>query len=393
MLPNRKIIFVITLLSAIVIFWVQCMGRNSPQNNDARGNLFAGAKSCESCHAGIAHSYLHTNHRQTSAKVSYEDLKKYVSAAGAILYYNDSSAVKVEEKAPAFFQVAITDDKPVRSEKMDIAIGSAEKAQTYAYWKDGQLFQLPLTYFTSLRSFTNSPGYPMQKPYFDRMILSRCFECHTSFVSKADIPSGPLQVIEKMDSNSIVFGIDCERCHGPAAEHVAFHSANPAVKEARFMVSIKSLPRQRQLDLCSVCHSGNDMDVQQSLFAFRPGDTLDHFYFPHFGSSGADPDVHGKQMQLLQASKCFQQSNMTCTTCHDAHLPAANKMDAVVEKCSGCHRPSSHITAMQTNVKNCVDCHMPLQVSKSLDFNDGRQKRSIPYLLRTHLIKVYPDTE
>ena len=392
-MPNRKIIFVIILLAAIVIFWVQCIDKNSSESNDPRGILFAGAKSCESCHAGIVHSYLHTNHRQTSAKLSYEELKKHVTPASAILFYNNSTEVKVEEKAPAFFQVAIIDGKPVRSEKMDIAIGSAEKAQTYAYWKDGQLFQLPLTYFTSLRSFTNSPGYPIQKPYFDRVILSRCFECHTSFVNKTYIPSGPLQVIEKMDPNSIIFGIDCERCHGPAAEHVAFHEEHPAVKDARFIVSIKSLSRQRQLDLCSVCHSGNDMDVQRSLFAFRPGDTLDHFYFPHFGSSGSDPDVHGKQMQLLQASKCFQQSKMTCTTCHYAHLPAANKMDAVVEKCVGCHHQSNHVTAMQTNVNNCVDCHMPLQISKSLDFNDGRQKTSIPYLLRTHLIKVYPDTK
>ncbi len=377
----------------IVIFWVQCIGKDTPESKDPRGALFAGAKSCENCHAGITHSYLHTTHQQTSSKPSFDSLKKYLAAANTKLYYNNASEVKVEENTGSFLQVASTDEKAIRSEKMDIAIGSAEKAQTYAYWTDGQLFQLPLTYFTSLQSFTNSPGYPIDKPYFDRPILSRCFECHASFATKADVPSGPLQVIEKIDPKSIIYGIDCERCHGPAANHVAFHQEHPDAKDAKFMVSIKSLSRQRQLDVCGACHSGNDMDVQRSVFAFQPGDTLDNFYLPHFGNTGSDPDVHGKQMQLLGASKCFQQSTMTCTTCHNAHMPAANKMDAIVETCVGCHRQSNHVTAMKVNVSTCIDCHMPLQVSKSLDFNDGKQKKSIPYFLRTHLIKIYPDNK
>jgi len=46
-----------------------------------------------------------------------------------------------------------------------------------------------------------------------------------------------------------------------------------------------------------------------------------------------------------------------------------------------------------TSSKTCIDCHMPLQVSKSLDFNKGTERKSIPYLLRTHRIAIDPEAE
>ncbi len=335
-------------------------------------------------------AHLNSPHYQTSGKVSFDELKKFIGAAHNMVYYEDSAGIIVEEKHSQFFQSYRSGGKEVRSEQLDIAIGSGEKAQTYAYWKNEQLLQLPLTYFTALQSWTNSPGYPARKPYFDRVILSRCLECHASYVTKTDFQTGPLQVSEKLAANSIIFGIDCERCHGPAAGHVQFHQENPAAQEAKFIVSIKSLTRQQQLDVCASCHSGNDLDVQRTLFAFRPGDTLANFYYPYFGSGGKEPDVHGKQMQLLQASKCFQQSKMTCQSCHDTHPLKVNTNDIYTAKCMTCHQNSEHALQMKTNSNSCVNCHMPLQSSRSLDFNNGTEMKSIPYLLRTHKIAVYP---
>jgi hypothetical protein len=387
---HRKIILVIGLLTVMIIFMVRCIGKNSYTGDDPRGGQYAGSKTCESCHKDIMHSFLHTGHNNTSAKVSPAELKKFIDSSNNMLYYQDSGIVRVEEKESNFFQSHIDNGKTVRSEKLDIAFGSAEKAQTYAYWKDDQLFQLPLTYFASLHSWTNSPGFPMRKPYFDRVILSRCFECHASYITKTNFQSGPLQTGEKLNAASIIFGSDCERCHGPAAEHVQFHQENPTVKDSHFITSIKSLTRQQKLDLCGSCHSGNDLDVQRSLFGFRPGDTLSDFYFPRFGS-GSDPDVHGKQMQLLQSSKCFQQSTMTCMTCHDTHKQEVNKQDVFISKCMTCHQTSLHAVQMKIADKNCIDCHMPLQASRSLDFNNGKEAKSIPYMLRTHRIAIYSE--
>jgi hypothetical protein len=387
-----KIIFVIGILTSLAIFFVQCVSGNS-SGNDPRGAVYAGSKVCANCHKDIAASYEHTNHYKTSGEVNNDSLAKWAVASSKAIYYGDSSFVKVEEEHSSFFQSHIKNGKTVQSEKFAITIGSAEKAQTYGYWKDGQLFQLPLTYFAGIHSWTNSPGFPVAQAYFNRVILSRCFECHASYVEKTDIQTGPLQLSEKLIPASFVYGIDCERCHGPAAEHVQFHKENPTVKEAKHIVSINLLTRQQQLDLCASCHSGNDLDVQRTLFAFRPGDTLANFYFPHFGSGGKEPDVHGKQMQLLQASKCFQQSNMTCASCHTPHQPEVKQHEVYAAKCMNCHQQGEHVLQMKAGNKTCVNCHMPLQESKKLVFNNGTEAKRIPYYLRTHRIAVYPDSQ
>jgi Cytochrome c554 and c-prime len=388
----RKIIFVISIIGGGGIFLIRC-GNSNTSPGDPRGSLYAGAQTCGNCHKDIMQAHLRSYHFKTSGKVSYDELKKIVGSANNMVYYEDSARVSIEEKHAEFFQIYIKNGNKVRSEPLDISFGSGEKAQTYAYWKDQQLFQLPLTYFTSLQSWTNSPGYPDKTPYFDRVILSRCLECHASYVTKTDFQTGSLQVSEKLSARSIIFGIDCERCHGPAARHVQFHHENPSVQQARFITPVKSLTRQQQLDLCASCHSGNDLDVQRSLFGFKPGDTLTNFYYPYFGSGGKEPDVHAKQMQLLQSSKCFQQSNMTCISCHDAHQLDEKKQDIFIIKCMACHGYSAHALQMKTLNGNCIDCHMPLQVSKSLKFNKGNGLESIPYLLRTHRIAIYPESQ
>lgn len=389
---QRKIIFVISVLTGLVIFLIRCSDNNALLK-DPRSPRYAGSNACGTCHKDIMQAHLNSSHYKTSAKISYNELKKMIGSAHNIVHYADSGKVWVEEKHSQFFQSYLAKGKAERSQQMDIAFGSGEKAQTYAYWKNEQLFQLPLTYFTAIQSWTNSPGYPTSTAYFDRVILSRCLECHASYVTKTDFQTGPLQVSEKLVANTIVFGIDCERCHGPAAEHIQFHQDNPAVKQARFITSIKRLTRQQQLDLCASCHSGNDLDVQRPLFAFKPGDTLSNFYYPYFGSGGSEPDVHGKQMQLLQSSKCFQLSQMTCKSCHDIHPLKENKPVVFTAKCMACHQDSEHALQMKTGNKSCINCHMPLQASKSLNFNTGTEMKTIPYLLRTHRIAVYPAAE
>jgi hypothetical protein len=281
--------------------------------------------------------------------------------------------------------------------KIDVAFGSGEKAQTYAYWKDNALLELPLSYFVSIHGWANSPGFTASHANFNRVIQSRCFECHASYISKEYTQSGTLAVSEKLDGNAAIYGIDCERCHGPAAKHVEFQQENPGSKKALYISSINSLSRQQQLDLCSVCHSGNDRSASASLFAFVPGDTLSNFYFPDFESNRAEPDVHGKQLQLLQMSTCYQKSNLTCGTCHSTHNNTDNPAALFISKCMNCHQASAHavqyMNAALNNTgnssKNCIDCHMPLQSSKAIYSNGGTAQKDIAYYLRTHKIAVY----
>ena len=99
---------------------------------------------------------------------------------------------------------------------------------------------------------------------------------------------------------------------------------------------------------------------------------------------------HGNQVALLERSRCFQASTMTCSTCHNVHLP---QRDAATfsARCLSCHRIESCGLYPKLGRKiadNCVDCHMPKLTSNTIiSFNAGAQLQP---QVRTHWIKVYP---
>jgi hypothetical protein len=388
---HKKALFVIVFLTIIICF-ITCTG-NSNSTADPRGELYAGSATCVSCHKNIGDSYVHTSHYNSSSKTSYAELKGLIDSTNRIFSYINNQQVSLEDTNRQFFQAYSVNGRHITSQKMDIVFGSGKNAQTYGYWKDSQLYELPLTYLSIRRTFTNSPGYPIDRPYYSRVIPSRCLECHASFVNAKQVREKTfLQMNEKFDQSSLVNGIDCERCHGAGAQHVQFQNSNPNIKEAKFITKIKSLSRQQQLDLCATCHSGDPVEMR-SIFAFKPGDTLSKYYLS-FTSGSAEPDVHGMQTQLLESSKCFRNSNMTCITCHDPH-EAKENIQAIINTCTSCHKQSiqhaAQISAGSDN--NCITCHMPSRASKSLVFNNQTTGNNIPYMLRTHRIAIYPKSE
>ncbi len=77
--------------------------------------------------------------------------------------------------------------------------------------------------------------------------------------------------------------------------------------------------------------------------------------------------------ERMMRSACFQESQgtdrpMTCTTCHDPHLPTAQLPDDHFNQtCASCHGPSAHLdacsrpaaaTVAQAMAGDCVSCHM-----------------------------------
>jgi len=408
--------YLLLIVAVLILLFSRCFTSGTGSGNDPRGALYAGASACVGCHRPVFNSTIHSVHFKASSPVDGGALKA-LAVANPIVSFLDSSRVRVEVRGGSIFQSGERLDGGARAEKLELAFGAGRHAQTYGYWKEGQLYELPLSWFADARSWANSPGFPAAHPRFDRVIGSRCFECHASFVKRNFEPAGPLAVREVLDRSSIVYGIDCERCHGPGLEHVRFQRDNPGVRTAKYITRIGSLSRQQQLDLCGMCHSGNDREAQRSLFDFVPGDTLNHFYFPSFGAgASAEPDVHGQQLQGLRRSKCFAGSDLTCGTCHSGHgsgeLAARggagdlavrggpSVVAAAVTQCVRCHGNSAHVTAVLKETEQrkrdfnltsstCVDCHMPLTASKVIVLNGGAGAKPIPYLLRTHNIAIY----
>jgi hypothetical protein len=250
-------------------------------------------------------------------------------------------------------------------------------------------WQSPQT--SSCRSRLNRAGLaiasPDGSPHFDKEIIPRCLECHASYFEWMPPPANRYR---KM---SLVLGIICEKCHGPGREHVALHRLKPTlpagVSEA--IANPARFNRNRQLDVCGLCHSGNGIPIAPPL-SFLPRDDLrDYIDLPYAGAQDA-VDVHGNQVELLRQSRCFQStSTLTCTTCHDVHKNQRNAAE-FSPVCLSCHRAQQcgEYTKIGNRISsNCVDCHMPLQESKVL-FVRANGKTLYPRV-RNHVIRIYPE--
>ena len=98
-------------------------------------------------------------------------------------------------------------------------------------------------------------------------------------------------------------------------------------------------------------------------FDYRPGQPLtDYFlFFDRAPSSGGNDNFEiAHAAYRLRKSKCFQASEMTCTTCHNPHDVAARRR----KRLPATTRPAANATqaahtAGVAGGNDCASCHMP----------------------------------
>lgn len=389
---HRQVLVLLLLIS------FAAMGFLFPENRQDEtveknppGDKFAGNESCKSCHAKYYESYIHTAHNLTSTPGSAESIRGSFEDGKNFFAYNKFTEVKLEKKGDGFYQTGYAAGQELQSERMDITIGSGRKGQTYLYWKENSLYQLPVSYFKPANSWCNSPGFPTSMFKFYRIIPSQCLECHAS---DAKVLQENQEGIV-FDKKSVVLGINCERCHGPATEHVSFHQKNPGLKKGQYIINAGTLSRDLQLDACAFCHSGFRKQVQPS-FSFTVGQKLDDFSKASYSPDSLSVlDVHGNQHGLLSSSKCFQKSQMNCSSCHNVHETQYEVPALFSKKCMNCHNensgklckfPNEHKIVLSNN---CIDCHMPSLPSNKLLLQLPEKQALYPDYVRTHKIGVY----
>lgn len=390
----RVQLVLITAVFGILLLFSRCFDSS---DRDPRGKAYADRASCAACHASIVNSYAHTPHFHSAGPASFNNIRGSFAVDSNTVVVNDSVRMVMEIRGGVPYQVLYLRNKEARAQRFDVVFGY-EKGQGYLYWKDDRLYQLPIFYFTAIHRWTTSPGNPPGTLSFDRAVDERCLECHTSFASASHRGKD-----HALDRGSLVENIDCQRCHGPAANHVAFHTENPGEKIGRYIVSYRNLNRRQKIDQCAVCHSGSNQVPLRSLFAFRPGDSLSHFALPAPVVSDR-PDVHGDQVALLSSSKCFRNSEMDCSTCHNPHVNDRGDRAAYAQRCQTCHSGGSqHFCKLadRTNSgktgnigflkQNCTRCHMPMQASDAFKVKSGETDTHGSIFLTNHRIAVYQE--
>jgi len=383
----------VTGLITIAIFGLLTL-ENCSQNKktpDASTQIqYAGSQSCARCHADIYEQHLQSFHHLTTVAATGQTLKGDFDSANKF-YLNDDLFIAAEKKQDSFFQTAYVSGVPRLSRPFDIIVGSGKRGQTSIYWFQNYLFELPLTWFTETNEWTISPGYS-RKAGFNRPITSRCLECHSTYFQ--DITNKDSKADEFSKTNYIL-GVECEKCHGPGAEHIAFHDKNPEEKTGHAIFNPAKGTRQQSLDLCRYCHGGR-LSKSKPSFTFQPGDKLFDFFREDTGRPVSDIDVHGNQYGMLAASKCFRNSTMTCLTCHDAHKNQSAQAAQFYVSCETCHSSSSHTDCkLASSVSrdvlrtNCISCHMPEEASKAIMVIRNGQSIPTSAHMRSHYIAVY----
>jgi len=351
---------------------------------------YAGDGACVQCHRKESEFYESTPHATDSAPASAKNILGSFTPGKNVLHTtNPNLTVEMISTPEGFFQKAVYLANPNSdlTEPFDIVIGSGRHGQTYLYWDDDELYELPVTYWTWDHEWVTSPGFPAGQVHFDRGVVPRCLECHASYFTSLAPP------YNRYDKASLVYGIHCERCHGPAAEHVARErSATPPHpgSSAEAIVNPAHLSRERQLDLCSLCHAGA-VDPIKPPMTFVVGDNLRDYLALQPAKPDAAVDVHGNQVGALEQSRCFASSNMTCSTCHNVHEKQENA-DSFSSHCLTCHKMQAcgRYRVLGKAIRNrCIDCHMPLiESTKITSYAVGSLLHAE---LRAHQIKVYPE--
>jgi hypothetical protein len=348
---------------------------------------YVGDSACGSCHRERVDRFQQTAHYLTSRLPDKNSiLGNFAPGANAPTTSNPELTFRMEEKAGSFFQTAVQGIPPYttdRTERFGLVIGSGGKGQTYLFWKGDQLFQLPVSYWSEL-GWVNSPGYRDGVANFDRPIMPRCLECHATYFEP--LPPPP----NRYSKTGFVVGITCEKCHGPGRQHVQRESSKPPGSSDSAILNPAKFSRDRQIDLCAWCHAGHGVALSKP-FTYLPGEPLDKYLELPRSDPNAQVDVHGSQVELLEKSRCFQQSAMTCLTCHDVHT-TQHDLSSFSRRCLSCHKPETAMFPKLNHqvASNCIDCHMPRQETNLIVF-DWNGKKARPQV-RSHWIKIYSAT-
>jgi hypothetical protein len=386
-----------TLLAALLTLLGAARQSATQATPEPPHQKFVGDAACLSCHRDQGTSYPNTAHHLTSQLASKDSILGSFHEGSNVLMIADPATAtvdpglyfKMEAKPNGFYQTAVAGwpgQLKTRSERMDVVIGSGVRGQSYLYWHGDRLYELPVSYWSDGNHWINSPGFKDGTMNFSRAVIPRCMECHATFLQARS----PDPLSNQYDPASLETGIACERCHGPGQAHIALHQAKKDTAPVDILNPAK-FSRDRQVDLCALCHNGIRSEELVPAFSYVPGKSLDTYLHPNEGDLAAHPNVHGNQVGLLEKSRCYlSSSNMSCSTCHDVHQ-AERPAAAYSDRCLSCHRVEScgmSKTRGNKIAENCIDCHMPVESTNAIVSETAGQV--IRPRMRNHWIKVYP---
>ena len=355
----------------------------TPPATHQAGPHYVGKEACQSCHAEKYTSFLKSEMGRsfkpatlTSSIAQWEGVKPLHDPVKNLSYqpFHRGEDLFVHE-----YRIEGTDTVHSRIEKIDYIIGSGQHTNSHISEVNGYLYQMPLTYYAQDQRWDLPPGFDEgNNTRFEREIKLECMSCHDGLPDYVE-GSGNRYT-------AIPHGIECERCHGPASEHIELMQSPKAGELAdRGIVHPRKISVDRQFDICQRCHLQGTAVLKEgkSWADFQPGMELNsvlNVFLPR-STDSLDQFIMAGHPDRLRMSECFLQSHkedartvaLTCINCHDPHVSIHTLGEEHYNaQCQSCHFPKNKtfcaLDAEQLTLEgyNCIKCHMPKSGSSDI---------------------------
>jgi Tfp pilus assembly protein PilF len=344
-------------LAAVLLLGLPCV---------AQENRYADTSTCAKCHREIAASYARTGMGRSFFKPESADAIENIAKAPEYYHALSDSHYSMSIRDGQYYQKRWQLDpqgNQINAEELriDYVMGSGNHARSYLHRTErGMLIELPLGWYPDKGGqWGMVPGSDTAHPQTRRFVSYRCMVCHNGY---PDIPAANNALgSDPVYLGELPEGIDCQRCHGPGAEHVRSGGKANIVNPAK-------LSPERRMEVCMQCHlettSGRIPAVLQRFgrgtFSYVPGEPLSDFAisFDHAPGTGHEGKFEAvSSVYRLRQSQCFLKSEgkLECSSCHDPHKEEAAQQYSKV--CRECHASPNHPQPIADT--NCIPCHMP----------------------------------
>ncbi|WZO98537.1 tetratricopeptide repeat protein [Isosphaeraceae bacterium EP7] len=308
---------------------------------------YVGSDSCTSCHPAIARAQAASRHARTFATGA--GLEGLAVPSSALPDPHASGVRHAWKSSPGALRVeAHAGDRAYRA-LVEFALGTGDRGMTLVGPDDrGVMRELRMSRYDEGRVWDVTTGHQAtpadHADYLGKALtaaeLARCIGCHTTVPGAGGDAARDPEV-----ASAHAQGIRCERCHGPAGNHlkaVALKLSDPAIARPS-KAGVAAVTR-----LCGQCHS--------------PGHPV-------------DPDAPASarfQAETLPLSACVVRSGgaLGCVTCHAPHRDVETSAAAYEPRCLACHSPEGggakeapggvKVVPCPVNPRSgCIACHMP----------------------------------
>ena len=338
---------------------------------------YVGVAECRPCHLDIATTFAQTGMGKSFYPMSPDRAVEDFEKNNEFVVNGTGLRYRMTERDGKYYQRQYMVDskgKEVASDERQLewVVGSNNHNRSYLVTLDERLFQAPICWYPNATRWDLCPGFEVKNDHFGREIGSSCLFCHNAAMKPVE---GERNLFEK----PIPHGIDCERCHGPGALHVARWNDGRAERTGNLdetIVNPRRLTSTERLHLCAQCHHADSKTTKRvqkpglEMPDFRPGQLLSAVAIPFSTIEKSSHDFGlSSQVDRLIMSRCFKESGgkIECLTCHNPHLTVYHEdrpADLFRRKCLSCHAAEDckGDPAMRAKTKgvadDCVACHM-----------------------------------